>query len=308
MIDRAAVRELAVAEGLRDHADLVLAAVRPGWNLEPDPMLDVSTLGIAKIGGDPDLMPSERWPLNRRGVAMTFLAQVDCATLPSPPQEWPDPGPWSHGGQFIRLFADLLDSPHEPCAACALAAPLDAEIARVAAPPIPDPWPPGGPSDYAEPEERYHRLAEAAIRPRPFLTVPEALPGVKEHFDDFSALAQRYTDFSFRLRIDGRPLQPGTSPGPLEIHHLLGESCSLQGDVRTMATLVGTDPDAAAQWNIAPDSALADEDAWSILLGLHWDDRIGLQIEDAGALHILVPAADLTAGRLDRLMCDVSSC
>ncbi len=58
---------------------------------------------------------------------------------------------------------------------------------------------------------------------------------------------------------------------------------------------------------VTTDPALATRNAWRVLLALHMDERIGLHIHDGGAFTILAPAADLTRGRYDRLVCSVDS-
>lgn len=89
------------------------------------------------------------------------------------------------------------------------------------------------------------------------------------------------------------------------MHHLLGEACSIQDDVRGYGVMFAEEPSWGADF--APDPALADEDAWRVLLALHFDERIDLHIHDGGAIHVLAPVADLAAGRYDRTVCSVAS-
>jgi hypothetical protein len=102
------------AEGLGAYAEDLVARVRPGWRLDLDPGESGSRPGTSKIGGAPDLADGELWPRNARGIPMTFLAQIDGSSLPQLNPAWPDPHPWAHGGELIRVFADLLDNPVEP--------------------------------------------------------------------------------------------------------------------------------------------------------------------------------------------------
>jgi hypothetical protein len=74
-----------------------------------------------------------------------------------------------------------------------------------------------------------------------------------------------------------------------------------------MAAILAQDHDVARVWEITPEPELGNPAAWRRLLALHHDDRIGLEIADVGALHVMVPVADLAANRLTRLMCDQAS-
>jgi hypothetical protein len=304
VLSRSEVQEMVRTAGLVDYAELVLAAVRPGWALDPHPEGDPSRPGADKIGGDPDLTADERWPVSARGARMVFLAQIDCARLPEFPLDWPDPLPWPHGGQLLRIFANLLEERGAPCSARALSTDPATVLVRTAPPPIPEALA-GAPYAALDIVEQYGRLAECAVRPAAVLTVPEVLPGLVDDRWEMSERAERYAHFSDQLRLVGvtRPPRWGT-----HIHHLLGEACSMQDDVREMPALLAEDHDAARLWEITPDLSLGTPDAWRTLLALHDDDRIGLEIGDAGAFHVMVPAADLAHNRLGRLMCDQASC
>jgi len=80
------VRRIAREEGLGRDTDALLDSVRPGWRLEV--RRGVTPLGGSRIGGDPDLAADEPWPLNHRGVPMTFLAQIDVDALPELDEAW----------------------------------------------------------------------------------------------------------------------------------------------------------------------------------------------------------------------------
>ena len=243
MLTREEVLELADQHGLGDHAVRLVERVRPGYRLEPDPRRPASP-GGSRIGGHPDLAPGEAWPVNARGVAMTFVAQVACSTL-LPIEGWEDPRPWTHQGRLLRIFADLLDNPNEPGLAVALACDPSAGLTRTEAPPIPDPFPKGGEWDDLEPEDRFHVLPEATVRFTPFLTAPELDPVLRPELHDFSDPAERYGDWANDVRAGGAGWrgEPDTDAdppdgltddefdrwlahrprAPWELHHLLGE-------------------------------------------------------------------------------------
>jgi hypothetical protein len=134
VIDKAGFRRLLVDEGLGQHAEQIVTAVRPGWVLEPDLSADPSTSGVSKVGGDPDMGSGEAWPVSPEGGAYIFLAQIDCSSLPALPEAWSDPNPWAHSRTLVRIFADLLYSPGEPCAAVALSVERNHPVRRVARP------------------------------------------------------------------------------------------------------------------------------------------------------------------------------
>jgi hypothetical protein len=313
---RTEVLQLVEAEGLGAYAEDLVARVRPGWRLDLDLDESGSRPAASKIGGHPDLGDGEVWPRNARGIPMTFLAQIDSSSLPQLDPAWPDPHPWAHGGELIRVFADLLDNPTELGPAIVLAYRPSGLLTRTEAPPIPDPWPRGGPWDVCEAEDRFHVLPEAAVRPHPFLSAPETHPILKPQQWDYSPLADRYESFAARLRVDGGDTHPGMKllelddpprlpPTAYEVHHLLGEACSIQDDVRGYGVMLAEEPAWGADF--ARDPALADEDAWRVLLALHFDERIDLHIHDSGAFHVLAPVTDLAAGRYDRTICAVDS-
>jgi Domain of unknown function (DUF1963) len=298
------VAELAREEGLEAFADELAGYARPGWRLLPG---GEDRPGASKVGGDPDLAEDESWPLNRRGVPMAFVAQIDASRLPAFDSPWELATPWRHDGQLIRLFADLLDSPAEPGLAVALMTDPAGPLTRTPAPPLPDPYPRGGRWDDYEPRDYLYRLPETIVRVRPFLTAPEMHPGLhpEMHVYGDNPDADRYCEWAGRLRVDGKTDWP---PFPYEVQHVLGEPSSIQDDVRLTGVMFN-DPD--GYWTAVacrpPDPALTSEDAWAVLLGLHMDEAFGLDIHDGGAIQILAPVNDLAEGRLDRLLYSIDS-
>jgi hypothetical protein len=304
MVSRARVIELAEAAGLADHAGDLLPSVRPGWRLDLELDASPDRPAASKIGGDPDLTPGEGWPLNRRGIPMTFVAQIDASRLPPLDGQWPVPAPWRHGGQLVRMFADLLDNPIEPGPCVVLQCAPDAPLTRTRPPAPPNPLPPGGAWDGAPLSDRFQRLPEAAVRPTPFLSAPELHPVLKPEMWDFSEPADRSERWATSLRTADEGAPPRD---PYEVHHLLGEACSIQDDVREAGAMVAADPSWGALPPEAGDPTLTTEDAWRVLLAIHFDERIRLNIHDGGAFHLIAPIADLAQGRYDRVVCDPSS-
>jgi uncharacterized protein DUF1963 len=262
VLSAAQVIALAREEGLGEADEDLLALVRPGWRIVS------GGDGRSRVGGSPDLAAGESWPVTDEGVPFGFVAQIDCSALPPIAPEWRDRlRPWKHDGRLLRLFANTLDD-YELGAACALACDPAAELTRARAPRVPD--------DFDEDDAQLYRFPETAVRFEPFLTAPET---------------EAHLDWSYRLRIDGAPNDETVEIIPWEVHHVLGEGMSVQDDIRWAGSMMYPD-----------DPVLADEDAWQILLGLHTDHLLRLEIFDGGSLQILAPIADLAEGRLDRLV------
>ena len=284
---------------LGDHADRIIEAIQPGWRLEPS-----VTGGAVRIGGDPRLAPEETWPVNKRGLPLAYLAEVDCGLLPPIPSPWEARLQWPHLGRVLRVFANVLDMPHEPTLAAVFPASREGTLSVTPHPELPDPFPAGGPHDDEDLESRYWRLDEHQMTAAPFLTVPECLPGIREHIYESSPLAERYATLSDRLRTAA--VEPAKEAWGM--HHLLGAPVSVQDDTRHSATLIYGEPTFAESEGVTVDPALGLPDAWRVLLALYTDDRLGLMIEDGGAWHILILDTALSDGSYDRAVCDVAGC
>jgi hypothetical protein len=276
-----------VAEEAGDHvagADVagVVAAVTAGWVLEPSAG-DGAT--CVRVGGGPRLASDEQWPSNEEGAPLTFLAEVDLGALPGIPDGWTDPRPPRLQSGLLRLFADLGRSAYEPCAAFALHRSGDTD-ARPASRPA---WPTERPG-----EDQIFELPATQAAARPFLTLPEAQPGVEP--GPPYEVDEGYRNLAMRIRVGQSQewlddlMRHG--PDPWSLCHFFGHATSVQDDSRYAAR------------HEHPEVALQD---WSVVLGLH-DGWGGLQILDGGAYHVLAPAADLENGRWGRAVCDVSSC
>jgi hypothetical protein len=223
--------------GLGELADELIVTVRPAWRLEP---ADGSTTG--RVGGGADLASSESWPHSRAGVPLVFLAQVDCSALPSP-EPWADLNPWAHGGQLLRVFADLIDPDYGPSTAVGLACSPDSELRRVQRPPAPDPLPrrlvlEEDRLDDSEIDDRFHDIDPTAVALVPFLTAPERHPVLFPGAFALDERVERYERWALRLRVDGAALDYELRRRPWEVSHLLGEAVSVQDDPRYHAALV----------------------------------------------------------------------
>jgi hypothetical protein len=295
------VEELVHGAGLSDHLEQIVKVIRPGWRLEP-----AGDGAAVRLGGDPRLAPDEGWPHNPRGVPLAYLAEIDAARLPPVPAPWDLRLDWPHQGRVLRVFANVLDNPNGPTVATVLSVDHERPLTKTPHPDLPDPLPAGGPWSDTLLEDRYWRLDEHDLTAVPFVTLPECLPGLRDHVSDFSPLAERYVELCERVRTDGHI--PSREPGRLSwgVHHLLGHPSSLQDDTRMSATLIYGEPSFAEVEGVTIDPALGEPDAWRVLLALYSDGRLGLTIHDAGAWHVLIPEVALTSGRYDQAVCDAA--
>jgi hypothetical protein len=304
------VRSIACEEGLAEFADRLVDSVVPGWRLDDREDAVLAASGASKIGGDPDLAVGESWPINHRGIPMTFLAQINTDELPELAEEWAAVTPRPAAGVLLRVFANLVDDPVEPGPARVLATALADELMRTAAPGIPSPWPTGGQWDNVDLSERVSELPEASVKLTGFLTAPETHP-ILSPDGGFSSgpMGDRYYAWANRLRLDGRDYNAGSSEGrmPWEVHHFLGEASSVQADVRGYAAAMFATASVAAFLGYEPDARLAHDDAWQTLLSLHNDDNLGLDILDGGVYTVLVPTVDLREGTFHRTVCAIDS-
>jgi hypothetical protein len=285
------VREIALRHLPEERVDEALRAVRPGWRAR------LEESGPLLIGGAAPLAEGERWPVNERGIPLTFLAAIDCAWLPGFDDSWPDPTGWRHDGALLRIFADLVDRPQDPGPATVLVAADGTEVFAVDPPPLPDPWPPAGDErDDPAPHQRVRALPAHRAIAEPFLTAQELAFGPL-HVLDPDPNVDGYRHFSFDLRLDGEE-RDWDDPRirPFAVTHVAGEPCSVEEDVRTSACELLEDG-----------GELQDEDEWRVLLAIHDGFGGDVEIHDGGAYHVLVPVEDLAVGRYDRAVCDVAT-
>lgn len=67
--------------GLGSAADLLLSSSRWGIRLDVSTIDEYRRTGNSRVGGNPDLPGSMKWPLTQDGVPMTFLAQLNLVDL-----------------------------------------------------------------------------------------------------------------------------------------------------------------------------------------------------------------------------------
>jgi len=252
----------------------------------------------------------EPWPVNHRGIPLTFLAQINTDELPALSEEWVTLAWRPLAGVLLRVFADLVDNPVEPGPARVLAAAPDDDLVRTASPGVPSPWPAGGQWDGLDASERVIELPEASVRLTGFLTAPEIDPMLApEGGFSTGAMGNAYYAWANRLRLDGLDYNDDSCQErmPWEVHHFLGEASSVQGDVRGYAASIFESDRLAAFFGFRPDDRLAHDDAWQALLSLHNDDSIDLNILDGGVYTVLVPTVDLRDGTFHPAICAIDS-
>jgi hypothetical protein len=274
------VRAVALSLLSEERAERAVKTAQQGWRLvEPSDEAEVAV----RIGGPARLTADERWPTNGRGIALTFIAELDLGQLPPHPARWAAPPPLSPNPAPLRVFADLVDNPFDPGQGVVLPLP-DAPSRLVEAPQVPEPWPAGGPWDDLDASDRMRTLPASAAAASPFLTIREYDPKKPDSLGD-----DAWLELAYRVRIE-RP-KGRFEETPWEMSHVFGAPVSTQDDVRFSGTMEHPE--------------VGDPDDWTVLLALH-PDRI--DVLDLGAYNVVVPTADLLAGRWDRVVVDISSC
>lgn len=269
LLSRDEVAELIDEHQLGEFRDKILAAIRPGYRLQPD------TRSPHRIGGLPDLAPDEQWPHDENGIPYTFVAQIDCSALPPLVSEFEAPA-WGHGGQLLRIFAALDARVPEGGPAVALACAPEAPLTRTEVPPRPDPV------DAFEPDDdSLRRLDEQPVRPTPFLTCRQGWYVVGERHYEL-----RYDELAQRIEAGGAKPRRDAWAEP----QLLGHATNEQGE----------DPVPAGTWRYEDTT----DDDWCTLFNL--PRHPGMSFGDGGSLAILIRLKDLAAGRYDRLATDQS--
>ena len=244
-----------------------------------------------------DLTESESWPLNGRGIPLTFMAQIDTSELEPLAAPWTVSASWQPNGQLVRVFADLIDSPVAPCLATALTCAPGPELARTNRPPAPSPWPVGGPYDEGEERERYWSLPETAVRLVARLSAPEIHPLLRPDPSDTTSTAVAYERWLQRLRRDGKELLETIPPQPPLQSLLEHASPDVIKDLDEVGTFV------ASQGGPYLPPGVADLREWKPFLSLYDDDCLEMQIADAGAFIVLASADDLADGVYERMLC-----
>jgi hypothetical protein len=212
----------------------------------------------------------ERWPVNGAGVPYALLAQIDCAQLAALDGEWPPSAIWEHRDVLLRVFADCAGV--DGTDVIVLEAAPETEVHRRERPPLPVPWP------FELPPQNFGlgenaEVPEAAIRATPFVSV--VVPG---HEASGITASKEYHQWAASLANDGTPAEQTIST-------LVSEPIAVQYNP------LGTDDDVDHR-----------PSEWRVLLHLATDERLGFDY-GGGACTVIVPTAELAAGRYDRAAC-----
>jgi hypothetical protein len=269
------IRVVASDLGLGVVVEGLIEAVVPAYRLEP------SRDGAHRVGGEPDLVAGETWPRNERGIELTFIAQFDIGQIPALPAGPPEVEAWRSTPLFVRLFADLYDHPVEPNTLTALAADPFAARTRAAAP---------SRGDSMDAEFAIAAFSEETVAAVPCWCLDVEHPAVREVevIDDGDPIENSpLLELSQRGHA-GRSLGDGWHVLP----QLLGLPEPVQDDSRY----------GAAAYHV--DASLRDRDAWTLLL--QFDDTFA-SYGDGGGFFVVIPRADLAAGRYDRAISESQS-
>lgn len=265
-------------------ASAALPAVR--FTLDPlDPEQPLS-VGMSRLGGDPDLPLGTSWP-TYKGHPQHFIAQIALGEIaPHAPQ-----GLLPASG-LLSFFYDLEEQPwgYDPAdldGFTVLYHPPSAELQPTPMPPITSEYPEDMP--LCAP-----RFSSHLTLPHPFSRAFARLEAEAEMTD---AESNRYWDLLKEWETQ-EGLRFATH------HRLLGHSSNVQGDMQLEAQLVTNglycgnssgyqDPRAAG---LAPGA-----DEWVLLFQLDSDDQAGLLWGDNGMLYYWIRRDDLRERRFDRV-------
>jgi hypothetical protein len=287
VLSRDEVRALALRHQLLDDEEFILDLPKAAWRLDPDPAAAASTPRTCKIGGGADMATHEDWPMNDAGVPYTLLAQIDCARLPALDGEWGVSTTWHHRDMLIRVFADCAHV--DGTDAVVLEAAPGTEVHRREPPPLPQVWPCElPPQDFGLGANG--EVPEAAFRATPFLSV--VVPGSAATGAEAS---EEYREWAVALANDGNAWEQDAST-------LVGEPSAAEFDPReSVARRYETEGDDPRASDPAP--SLADPAEWAVLLHVASDERFGFDYGGIGTYTVLVPAAELAAGRYEHAVC-----
>jgi hypothetical protein len=269
------IRVVASDLGLGALVEGLIEALVPAYRLEP------ARGGAHRVGGEPDLVAGETWPRNERGTELTFIAQFDISQIPTLPAGPPEIEAWRSTPSFVRLFADLYDHPVEANTLTALAADPSATRTRPAAP---------SRGDSADADFAIAAFKEETVAVVPCWCLDVEHPAVREAevIDDGDPIENApLLELSHRVHA-GRSLCDGWHVLP----QLLGLPQPIQDDPRYGAAADHVD------------ASLRKRDAWTLLLQLN--DTFA-SYGDGGGFFVVIPRADLAAGRYDRAISESQS-
>jgi hypothetical protein len=262
------LRARLVSAGLGRHADALVGLARPSARLRSTPTSDEDLrIGASKLGGNPDLPPSFRWP-DREGRPLSFIAQIalsETAAILSG-QDLPTSG-------LLSFFYDAeeqpggLQSDDRGSWAVIFSAPSIA-LERCE--------PPGG-------------LA-GEWRFRPFALEPALeitfVPGESAHVEALGLSFDQAIDYA--LVFDEPDRQP--------IHRLLGHPDPIQGDMQVWCQLLSND--VQIEWGTDKRSPQENELRsaavdWRLLLQIDTQDDAGMEWGDTGRIYYWIRSQDL---------------
>jgi hypothetical protein len=274
MLTRDAAHRLAVDLGLGPYADGLVTGMQPAYRLA------TTSGGPHRLGGEPDLVGGERWPTNADGDELIFLGQIDVSRLPELAEAPRAVAVWRGRPTFLRIFADFLEPPcGQPVDVVVLEADASAQRHRAAPARRARTW---GPDD----ELVVDRLEDREVDARPCWTLEREDPAVSlaaevpNPSDLVPAPVVRF--------IEG--VHTGEPPSDYGWHllpQLFGAPHSVHEDVRFDAALFR-------------DNAVTDVDRADWTLLLQFEASSG---EQDLQVFVVVPTADLMAGRYDQAVC-----
>lgn len=255
-------------------AEPLRGAVKLATGLVAGPPPTSLPLGASHFGGEPDLPPAAAWPRWREGP-LSFLAQLDLATLPDPTGLLPERG-------TLLFFYDAKTLPwgFDPAdEGGARVLYSEAEARVLTRTPFPEDLPP---------EARY---AARTLEARPVVTLPtdgERAGLELEEDEDW----ERYAELE--SGITGLDPQHRVLGWPAELQNPMELECQLVSNGIYCGNSEGYRSEAAQQ--LAPGA-----DEWILLCQLDSDEAQGWMWGDLGRLYFWIKRGHLRARRFDRV-------
>ena len=252
----------------------LVRAVKVATGLVSGPSTASLSLGASRFGGEPDLPPVAAWPRWREGP-LSFLAQLDLATLPDASGLLPDTG--------TLLF--FFDSQKQPWGFD----PADEGGARVV---------------YSEADPRVlvrtafpedlptaARFAARSLEARPVATLPTDGERAGLELEEDEA-AELYAELE--AGITGLEAEHRVLGWPAELQNPMELECQLVSNGLYCGNSAGYQSEAAQR--LAPGA-----DDWILLCQLDSDETLGWMWGDLGRLYFWIKRGHLAARRFDRV-------
>jgi uncharacterized protein YwqG len=273
---------LAKNPDLRRVAAAIVEQASTCLNLSATPMSDESIeIAATKLGGAPDLPSVTPWP-SRERTPLSFIAQINVATLPNFSGL-----PHLPARTLLSFFYDTEQAPwgfdpNDKGSWQVLASPLSSGV------PLNRRALPGLIPDDGRFRSCVVSMTEAVSLPDPFSLIVEKL-----HFTE----QERRSYFDLFRQFSGTEAEG-------EHHQLLGHADQIQNDMQLECQLASNGiycGDAKGWADPRRHTLESDADKWKLLLQVDTDENTGMQWGDSGRLYYWIKENSLRSGSFDNV-------